>query len=95
MTIQEKIFNYVSKIPKGKVTTYGKIAKKIGTSARAVGKFLHKNKNPKKVPCHRVVFSDGSLSKNYAFGGIKKQKELLLKEKVKFSKDKALLTNSK
>jgi O-6-methylguanine DNA methyltransferase len=91
MTVQEKVFNYVSKIPKGKVTTYGKIAKKIGTSARAVGQILHKNKSPEKIPCYRVVFSDGSLSKNYAFGGIKKQKELLLKEKIKFSKGKALL----
>ena len=94
MLLKNEVYKIVSKIPKGKVKTYGEIAKLVGTSPRAVGQILHKNKNPKKVPCHRVVFVNGSLSKNYAFGGIKKQKELLLNEKIKFSKGKALLRNS-
>ncbi len=94
MLLKNEVYKIVSKIPKGKVKTYGEIAKLVGTSPRAVGQILHKNKNPKKVPCHRVVFANGSLSKNYAFGGIKKQKELLLNEKIKFSKGKALLRNS-
>lgn len=84
-----KIFQVVSAIPKGKVMTYGQIAKKLSLkSARIVGKVLHENKDPKNIPCHRVVFADGSLSKNYAFGGIKKQKEKLQMEGVIFEKNK-------
>lgn len=44
-----------------------------------------------KIPCHGVVFADGSLSKNYAFGGLKKQKEKLEKEGVIFKGNKVNL----
>ncbi len=82
--MKDKVYALVSKIPKGKVTTYGAIAKKVGLkSARTVGMYIHTNKDPEKVPCHRVVFASGSLSKGYGMGGIKKQKERLLKEGVK------------
>ena len=59
------------KIPKGKVSTYKKIAKKIGrpNAYRAVGNALHKNPLAPIVPCHRVVRSDGG------FGGEKKGAE--------------------
>jgi len=76
----DRIYQEVKKIPKGKTATYGEIAQKAGTTPRVVGFALHKNPNPKKIPCHRVVFKNGSLSKSYAFGGAKRQKELLLKE---------------
>ncbi len=79
------IYHFVSFIPKGKVITYGQIDKILKiNSPRLVGQILHQNKNPKKIPCHRVVFADGFLSKNYAFGSLKKQKEKLIKEGVKF-----------
>lgn len=83
--IFEKIYEEVKKIPKGKVSTYGEIARKIGTTPRVVGFALHKNPDPKNIPCHRVVFKDGSLSKSYAFGGIKEQKKKLEEEKKLFS----------
>lgn len=87
-----KIFNLVSKIPKGKVMTYGQIAKKLGIkSPRLVGRVLHQNIDPKNIPCHRVVFADGSLSYSYAFGGIKEQRENLEKEEVTFIKQKVNL----
>ena len=56
---------------------------------RLIGNYLHKNIDPKTIPCHRVVKSDGTLASGYAFGGPKKQKELLEKEGVKFNKGKA------
>lgn len=85
MSKKKLIYQLVSLIPKGKVLTYKIISDFLGiNSARLVGQILHQNKNPKKIPCHRVIFSDGALSKNYAFGGKEKQKEKLEKEGVKF-----------
>lgn len=85
----EKVYEIVSKIPKGKVATYKQIAKLAEIkNPRLVGFYLHKNIDPKKVPCHRVIKSDGTLAKGYAFGGPKKQKEILKKEGVKFNKEK-------
>lgn len=76
--------------------TYGQIAKILKiNSARLVGQILHQNKKPKKIPCHRVVFGDGALSKSYAFGGIKKQTEKLKKENVTFIENKVNLKYSK
>jgi len=84
----EKIYKVVSLIPKGKVLTYKKIAKIVRIkNPRLVGFYLHKNLDPKKVPCHRVIKSDGTLAKGYAFGGMKKQKEILEKEGVRFLKN--------
>jgi len=83
------VYRLVAKIPKGKVTTYGQIAKKLKMkSARLVGQILHNNSDPVKTPCHRVVFADGKLSKSYAFGGAKKQKEKLMNEGITFVKNK-------
>ena len=79
----EKIYQEVKKIPKGETTTYGEIAKRVGTTPKIVGFALHKNPDPKNIPCHRVVFKDGSLSKSYAFGGLVGQKRKLIKEKKK------------
>lgn len=84
--MKDKVYALVAKIPKGKVSTYGKIAKQAGLkSARTVGMYIHTNKDPEKVPCHRVVFSNGSLSKGYGMGGIKKQKVRLLSEGVRIN----------
>lgn len=80
--IFEKIYSEIKKIPSGKMATYGEIAKKAGTIPKVVGYALHKNPDPKNIPCHRVVFKDGSLSKSYAFGGIKAQRTKLMSEKL-------------
>ena len=82
--IFEKIFEEVKKIPKGEVSTYGEIAKKAETTPRVVGFALHGNPDPKNIPCHRIVFKDGSLSPGYVFGGAGKQKALLVSEGIKF-----------
>lgn len=88
-----KVFAVVRRIPTGKVATYGQIARLIGSprSARYVGYSLHANPNPgaeaNNVPCHRVVFKDGSLCRGYAFGGPEVQREILEKEGVVFVDD--------
>lgn len=53
----KRIYEAVKKIPKGKVATYGQVAKMAGNPrmARAVGNALHKNPDPSTIPCHRVV----------------------------------------
>ena len=86
-----RIYEAVTIIPKGSVATYSQIAKIAGTSPRVVGNFLHRNKDPKNIPCHRVVNVKGELAKNYAFGGLREQKRKLLREGVKFMGDKAVL----
>ena len=59
---KEKVFHVVSKIPAGKVLTYGEVARLAGKpmAARAVGAVLSNNFDPK-IPCHRVIRSDGKL----------------------------------
>jgi len=84
----EKIYKVVAKIPKGKVLTYGNISVTVGINPRVVGYALHANKDTKLVPCHRVVFKDGSLAKGYAFGGKDLQKKLLTNERISFIGDK-------
>ena len=68
----EKIYELLRKIPKGRVTTYGEIAKKLESKAfRAVGKIVGQNRDIPATPCHRVVRADGGIS-GYAFGVDKK-----------------------
>lgn len=84
----EKVYKIVRKIPKGKVTTYGEIARALSTKdARKVGFALHANSDPK-TPCHRVVNKDGRLAPNFAFAGEKEQKRRLMQEGVGFIKGK-------
>ncbi|MDO8625012.1 MAG: MGMT family protein [Candidatus Diapherotrites archaeon] len=75
----QKVYRALSKIPRGRVTTYAQIAKAIGhpKAYRAVGGACNKNPNAPAVPCHRVVKSDGSLG-GYAHG--KRRKIALLKK---------------
>lgn len=90
--IAHHVYELVAKIPKGKVLTYGAIAQELQLKTpRQVGWILHRNEDPEHVPCHRVVFADGSLSGNYAFGGRDAQKKWLLSEGVMFGGDKVNL----
>ena len=70
------------KIPKGKVKTYKQVALGINRprSSRAVANACGKNPYAPKVPCHRVIRSDGSLGGYSGSGGIKTKKKLLKKE---------------
>ncbi len=84
MSTFEKIYEVVSKIPKGKVATYGQVAMLAGNPrwSRVVGYALHVNPDPEKIPCHRVVDRFGSVSKAFAFGGENRQIYLLESEGV-------------
>ncbi|MBN2478687.1 MAG: MGMT family protein [Parachlamydiales bacterium] len=82
MKIFEKIYDEVKKIPKGSTKTYSEIAKIVKTTPRVVGFALHQNKDPISIPCHRVIFKDGSCSSGYAFGGKKAQEKKLKEEKA-------------
>lgn len=77
--MKDKVFTYLLTVPKGKVTTYGEIARHIGNKnlARAVGNILHNNPDGERFPCYRVVNSKGKLSQNFAFGGIFAQRKKL------------------
>lgn len=88
---EKLVLEYTDKIPKGKITTYKLIAKAIKRprSVRAVGNALNKNPLMIKIPCHRVIRSDGFLG---GFGkGPKMKKEILKKEGILFdSNDKII-----
>ena len=80
----ENAYDFVCKVPKGKVVTYGEIARAIGNKrmSRQVGWALHVNPKPGEIPCHRVVNRFGELSTAFAFGGINRQEKLLRSEGV-------------
>lgn len=80
------VYEVVKQVPEGKVTTYGDVARAAGEprASRQVGWALHCNPQPGVIPCHRVVFKDGSLSPGFAFGGRDVQKAMLVEEGVRF-----------
>ena len=81
MTLFQQIYQEVRKIPCGQTATYGEIASRVGKTPRVVGWALHHNPDPKTIPCHRVIFKDGSLAQSYAFGGLEGQRQKLELEK--------------
>ena len=82
-SFNERCYTVLKKVPKGRVTTYKEIAEVLGSKGyRAVGNAMNKNPNAPKVPCHRVVRSDGSLG-GYAFG-LPKKVSLLKSEGITF-----------
>ena len=78
----DRVYKVVAKIPKGKTMTYKQVAAKAGNAnaARAVGMLMSKNYN-EKIPCHRVVRSDGKKS-GYNRGGWAQKVKRLRKEGV-------------
>ncbi|MEG1612619.1 MAG: MGMT family protein [Clostridia bacterium] len=85
MSFYDVVYEQVKKIPKGRVSTYGNIAKLCGSprASRAVGYALHFNPDPEHIPCFRVVNRFGRLASKFAFGGIEEHKRLLEKDGVK------------
>ena len=80
MNFNKKVYDLCRKIPKGKVSTYKELAKKINPKAyRAVGNALNKNKS-REVPCHRVIKSSGKIG-GFA-KGTKTKIKLLKKEGI-------------
>ncbi len=86
----ETVYEIVRQIPKGKVTTYGRIAELIGTrgSARMVGWAMNKAHNQlPKVPAHRVVNRLGVLTGKHHFANPMAMQKALEKEGIKIVKD--------
>ena len=81
---QLKVWKYLKTIPIGRVKTYKQVAVGIKSpkSARAVANACAKNPYAPKIPCHRVIRSDGSVGGYSGRGGIKKKLRLLRSEKV-------------
>ena len=82
---QLAVWNYLIKIPKGQVKTYAEVAKAIKKplAVRAVANAIGKNPYAPKIPCHRVIRSDGSLGGYSGKGGVKTKKLLLKNEGIK------------
>ncbi|HPD32785.1 MAG TPA: MGMT family protein [Bacteroidota bacterium] len=85
---EQRVLEIVKRIPEGKVTTYGEIAKVCGmkSSARMVGWVLSRNAN-RELPFHRVVNRVGCLTGKYHFETPSLMKELLISEGITFEED--------
>ena len=81
---QLKVWKYLKSIPKGHVRTYSQVAKAINKpkAVRAVANAIGKNPYAPKIPCHRVIRSDGSLGGYSGKGGINTKRKLLKLEGV-------------
>ncbi len=90
MSFFSDVYNLVKKIPQGKVTTYGEIARALGRpqSSKAVGYALHSNNDPDNVPCYRVVNRFGEVADAFAFGGANIQREMLIADGITFTDGK-------
>ena len=90
MNLDEKVYKKLLQVPKGKITTYGELAKAVGlqNGQRAIGKIMNKNPYPVIIPCHRVVSSNGTIG-GYAFGQDIKI-NMLTKEGIKIHNRKIL-----
>ena len=90
MTVFEKIYAVVRRIPRGTVATYGQVAFLAGNPrwARVVGYALHVNPDPEGIPCYRVVNSKGELSGAFAFGGSNEQANRLRADGIEVTGNK-------
>ena len=92
-----RVYSLVKTIPEGRVTTYGLIAKKLGTasSSRTVGWALNACHNDSSIPAHRVVNRNGLLSGKHNFKGFDLMKQLLENEGIEVNDDKVVDFNIK
>ena len=85
---QMRVYETISRIPKGKVSTYGWVAKTIGCrSAQAVGQALRRNPYAPRVPCHRVIAADltiGGFSGERSGSECERKRRILAEEGVLF-----------
>ena len=89
MNTFDEIYMVVRTIPRGKVASYGQIARLCGNPrlSRVVGYALHVNPDPENIPCYRVVNRFGEVSEAFAFGGGNIQRELRLADGVEFDEN--------
>lgn len=94
LSFKDRIYELAKQIPRGKVATYGQLAKLAGKpkAARTVGVIMKHNPFAPVVPCHRVVGSKGDLVGFSAGDGLASKKKLLKEEGVAFIKDRVDLT---
>jgi deoxyribonuclease V len=80
----------VAQVPEGRVTTYGKVAMALGdiVASRFVGKVMSENDDVERVPCRRVVQSDGTLGGFSGEGGPQGKKKMLRAEGISFEGDR-------
>lgn len=83
---KEEVYKICASIPKGKVATYGQIARLAGKpkAARAVGYYIRTNPDAPHTPCHRVVASNGALTGYSGKGGVEGKLKMLIREGVSF-----------
>jgi len=82
--LKEKIYSNLLKVPYGKVISYKKLGEISGTKGyRFVGSYMKNNEFPDKIPCYKVVCSDGNVGNYSGRGGVKKKIELLEKDGIK------------
>ena len=93
----QRVYKVVRTVPVGRVTTYGLIAKKLGSasSARTVGWALNACHNDSSIPAHRVVNRNGLLSGKHHFKGLDLMKQLLENEGIEVNDDKVVDFNIK
>ena len=90
MTLNIEVYKKLLKVPKGRITTYGDLAKTMGlkNGQRAIGVIMKNNPFPVIIPCHRVVRSDGKIG-GYTYGEMVKFK-MLTKEGIKIKDGKII-----
>ncbi len=89
MKFNEKVWGLLKRIPKGKVSTYKIIARSLGSKGyRAVGSACNRNHCLIKVPCHRVVNSNGNVG-NYS-KGVKRKISLLEREGIEIERNRIM-----
>jgi len=90
LNLDQLVYKKLLLVPKGKITTYGELAKAVGlkNGQRAIGRIMNKNPFPVIVPCHRVVNSNGKIG-GYAYGQDVKNK-MLTKEGIEIQNGKIL-----
>lgn len=95
-SFRERVYTLLRSVPKGKVVTYGQLARLAGNprAARAIGMLMAKNPDAPKTPCHRVVASDGSLHGYSGDGGISTKMKMLVEEGVVFKGNRVDLSVS-
>ncbi len=96
MTLRDRVYILIRTIPRGKVATYGQVARLVGAphAARAVGMCMKTNPDAPRTPCHRIVASDGKLTGYSAEGGVTKKRKMLEEEGVSFKGNRVDLSKS-
>ena len=88
-TFNEKIYEKLKKVPKGKVISYKKLAESIGSKAyRAVGSAMRNNKDTINIPCYKVIMSTGEIGDYSSHGGVKEKIRSLKRDGIKIKNNK-------